>query len=176
MAISITARHFELKPEISDYVHKRLDNIPKYFDKIIRAQVVLNAEKKRFLAEAIVSVSGTKFNAKSSAADVYSAIDLLADKIKNQVRKHKEKVKFHRKLKTSKQLVEIMPENDDIFTKPSIVERKPYEVKTLTPAAAVKEMSVLGTSFMLFFNSDSEQLNILYQRNDGHFGLMEVDY
>lgn len=97
MTIQITGRHFDITQPLRQYVHEKMRKLDRHFDHILDIRVILAvAEKDKQCAEAIVNVPGTEFVAKAEDYDMYSAIDLLEDKLDAQVRKHKQKLKGHR--------------------------------------------------------------------------------
>ncbi len=91
MNLTVTGHHIEVTPAIRDYVKSKLDRITRHFDQVIDVNVILSVEKLMQKAEANIHVSGRDIFAESQDADMYAAIDLLADKLDRQVLKHKEK-------------------------------------------------------------------------------------
>ena len=95
MQINISGHHIELTPAIKNYVNTKLDKLEKHHDKITSTNVILSVEKLRQKAEASIHVSGKDFYADCESEDLYTAIDLLADKLDRQLIKHKEKMRNH---------------------------------------------------------------------------------
>src|SRR5438105_7342796 len=96
MELNITARHLKLTSPIADYAQKKLEKAKKYFGQLIWAQVILDVEKNRHMAEFVLHAAGRTFTAKEESADLYAAIDLASDKIDEQLRRHKERRRPHR--------------------------------------------------------------------------------
>src|SRR4051812_31809108 len=96
MELTITARHLKLTPPIADYAQKKLEKARKYFDHLIWSQVILDVEKNRHTAEFVVHASGHTFTAKEESIDLYAAIDLASDKMDEQLRRHKERLRPRR--------------------------------------------------------------------------------
>ncbi len=96
MRTQISGHHVDVTPALRDYVNNKLERLERHFDNITKTQVTLSVEKIRQKAEAIVHVSGADFFAASESADMYAAIDTLADKLDRQIIKHKEKLKSHK--------------------------------------------------------------------------------
>lgn len=97
MQINVTGHHVQLTPALRDYAVEKLERIAKYGNNgITRVEVILDVEKLQQIAKATVHMTGTELHASSEAGDMYSAIDLLADKLNHQITKHKEKLKDHR--------------------------------------------------------------------------------
>ena len=95
MNINITGHHVEVTPALREYVVGKVDRVLKHFDHVTSAHVVLSVEKLRQKAEVTLHVKGKDINADAEDADLYAAIDLLADKLDRQVLKHKERLSDH---------------------------------------------------------------------------------
>ena len=97
MLIKTTARHFELTPTLKDHVEERLNRLTKYNYPILEAHVILSIEKHRHKAEIALHGNGHDFSGNAEAADMYVAVDDACAKLETQIRRHKEKVKDHKK-------------------------------------------------------------------------------
>lgn len=91
MQINITGHHIEVTAPIRDYVSEKLERLARHFDQITNVHVILNVEKNRQIAEATLSIPGGEVFANAEDADLYAAIDALADKLDRQLIKNKEK-------------------------------------------------------------------------------------
>ena len=96
MNLNLTGNHLEITPAIRTYVVSKLERVNRHFDHVIDVSVVLSVDKLQQRVEANVHVRGKEIHAESIEADMYAAIDALADKLDRQVLKHKEKQKAHR--------------------------------------------------------------------------------
>lgn len=95
MQLSITGHHIEVTPALRERVASKIDKIERHFDHLTDAHVILTVEKQRHKAEATVSASGARLFAEAVDDDMYTAIDMLIDKLDRQVKKHKEKMTDH---------------------------------------------------------------------------------
>lgn len=96
MNLNISGHHLDLTPPLREYVTNKLKRIERHFDHLIKADVVLTVEKLRHKAEATVHASGADLHAEAVVdEDMYAAIDALMDKLDQQTRKHKEKLRHH---------------------------------------------------------------------------------
>src|SRR3989338_5973761 len=95
MQLNITARHLDMTPALSDYVHRKLEKAQRHFDSIVWAQTILAVEKHRHIAELVVHTPGSTFRTKAEAGDLYSAIDLAAHKLDLHLTRTKDKQKSH---------------------------------------------------------------------------------
>ena len=96
MNLQLSGHHIEVSPAMRDYVSQKLSRITRHFDHVIDINVILSVEKMRHKAEASVHVSGKDIFLESHGADMYAAIDDLADRLDRQIIKHKEKHANHR--------------------------------------------------------------------------------
>ncbi|MGL4186892.1 MAG: ribosome hibernation-promoting factor, HPF/YfiA family [Thiotrichaceae bacterium] len=95
MQLEITGHHIDVTDSMNAYVREKVGRVTRHFDRVINIHVILEVQKGRHRAEASLHVSGNHIFAEAQADDMYSAIDLLADKLDRQIVKHKEKVKDH---------------------------------------------------------------------------------
>ena len=95
MQINLTGHHVEVTPALREYVNRKLGRVVRHFDHVTSARVILTVEKQSSKAEANLHVSGADLFANASHHDMYAAIDLLADRIDGQVRRHKDKLTDH---------------------------------------------------------------------------------
>jgi putative sigma-54 modulation protein len=96
MNLNLSGHHLEITPAIRSYVRAKLERIARHFDHVIDAHVILSVDKLRQKAEATLHVSGKDLHCESEEADLYAAIDLLADKLDRQVLRHKGKLQERR--------------------------------------------------------------------------------
>ena len=96
MNLQLTGHHVDITPAIRDYVTTKLERVVRHFDHVIDVNVVLTVNKLQHKVEATVHVRGKDLHAECIDADMYAAIDGLADKLDRQVLKHKEQIRKHR--------------------------------------------------------------------------------
>jgi len=91
MNLSVSGHHLDVTPAIRTYVHSKLERVMRHFDHVIDAHVILTVDKQRQKAEVTLHVSGKDLHCECEDADLYAAIDLLADKLDRQVLRYKDK-------------------------------------------------------------------------------------
>jgi len=180
MQINITARHMKLTKGLSDYVQKRTNRLSHYAPsrQLIRAQVKLDVEKYRQIAEIIIYGERNTFRAKESTRDLYSSIDLVVDKLGQQIRRYKEKLKLHRPVYRQPGTKQVREPSKESIIPPKLLSQaitavSEIEIKPITVREAISKIKLLGHRFYLFFNIDTEKINIIYTRDDGSYGLIE---
>ena len=100
METRITARHFDLTPELRGFVEKQMNRMSRYFNHIIDCHLILDLEKSRITAELKVKVYGTILNSKESSFDMYASVEKVLSKMENQLKKYKGKLKDRKPKKT----------------------------------------------------------------------------
>jgi putative sigma-54 modulation protein len=182
MEILIQAKKSAADPQIKAYAQAKLEKLARHFDHILEARMELGTEKNKSLenmkvAALTVHVTGRTGNilkAAQSAAHMNEAVDLVVDKMDRQIRQHKEKLKDHRHAKPVATIAQ--PAGPAPVVRPNGIARiKRFKMKPMSEDRAREEMDGLGHAFFLFLNEDSQELNLLYRRNDGSLGLVEAD-
>jgi putative sigma-54 modulation protein len=184
MEILIQAKKTAADPEMKAYAEAKLEKLARHFDHILEARMELGTEKNKSLenmkvAELTVHVTGRTGNilkAVQSASHMNEAVDLVIDKMDRQIRQHKEKLKDHRHARPVASIANPAPVGEAPPRRPNGVARiKRFKMKPMSEDQAREEMDELGHAFFLFLNEDSQELNLLYRRNDGSLGLVEAD-
>lgn len=178
MEIKITAKNIKMTPALKEFVQTRVNKIQNIFENIVWAQVLLSVEKKiNQRAEIVIHTGGKNpISANAVETDLYKAIDAAVIKAEAQLRKLKEKTKTKRVVKKEALVEELatfsdhvlLPQNDVKF---SVI--KQVEVSPMNPEDAAYEMERLGYSFWMFLDEDSKQINLIFKRLDGTYGLIK---
>lgn len=174
MKINVRGKNMEVSPALQEYLEKRMGKLEKYFDSQIEVQVTMSIVKGDHIVEATISIDGLILRGEETSQDIYASIDMVVDKLERQM--HKYKTKINRKLKYSgikdlnEQTVETKPQED---AEPVVVKTKRFAMKPMSVEEAILQMNLLGHSFFVFANADTEEINVLYARKDGNYGLIE---
>jgi len=172
MKLIVTGRHLDLDDDIRLYAEKKVSKAETYFDRIIEAHVLLSAEKHRRIAEITLNAKGVTFHAQEVTENIYASIDGVVEKIDTQIRRYKEKLqdrKHH-----SKELAPSVEEDSE--AEPRIIKVNKFAPKPMTPDEAVMQMLLLDDDFLMFSNSQTNQVNLVYRRRDGNYGWIEPDF
>jgi putative sigma-54 modulation protein len=176
MQISVSFRNLDPSDHLKGYAENRMARFKKYMEEPIEVYLVLSIQKFRHLADVTISANGLKIKAQEETGDLYSAIDMVLDKIEKQVKRHREKIKEHKADGVSKALtVEKKPgvekeseEEDTQIVKTERIFAKPMDVEE-----ASLQLKLSSNEFLVFTNSKTRLINVLYRRKDGNFGLIE---
>jgi putative sigma-54 modulation protein len=179
MQISVTFRHIESSEALKDYAIKKLSKMDKYIDSPLEANIVLGIEKFRHQADITVTGDGLKIKGREETGDMYSAIDLAMEKIEKQLKRFREKprtIKAARNLKSLEARLNVIDATSNNDTEaPQIIRSRVMEAKPMDIEEAVMQLKSGNDEILVFTNSQSTALNILYRRRDGNFGLIEPE-
>lgn len=176
MRINVTFRHMETSEPVRNYVEDKLPKVKKYIDEPVEAQVVLSVEKIRHKAEVTLTAKGITIKATDETADMYAAIDGVLDKLERQLKRYKDKIKQHKPLggreRQVQKTVYAAQSIDEGHAEPSIIKTDSFHVKPMSVDEAVMQMDLLEKEFLVFTDSSSEEINVVYRRKDGNYGLI----
>lgn len=170
MNIIVSGRHLEITPALKTYAEEKVKKFERYLSDISEATVTLSIEKKyRHKAEVLLKANGVLIQAEGVTAEIYSSIDDVVEKLERQVKKYKDKLVSRRKgsAKSAETTAEPAPETG------AIIKNKRFELKPMSPDEASMQMELLDKDFFVFINDISEDINVIYKRRDGNFGLIE---
>jgi putative sigma-54 modulation protein len=172
MQTSVTFKNLDPSDHLKSYICDKLDRFDKYLYNPAEANVVLAVEKFRHIAEVNIIGDRLSINGKEETEDMYSAIDMVLDKLEKQIKKNKQKVRDRRagKGKSRGGPMESMAavEDDEQRVMIKNIEYKPMDVDE-----AIMQMDLMNGNFLVFTNARSDQVNVLYRRNDGNYGLIQ---
>lgn len=191
MQVTVTGRNVELTPALKDYLTEKLQRSQKHFDHALMATALLSVAKNPSVAhnqtaEVTIKLNGSVIRGEESTENMYASIDLVADKIERQLRKYKTRY-YHKGNKAKSKngshdanasvLVQYEAEEDhaEHGHVPKIVRSKRFTLKPMPADEACKNMDLLGHDFFMFINSETNQVNTVYHRRDGNYGLIEPE-
>ncbi len=172
MQTDITFKNIDSSDALKDYAFKRLSKMDKYIDRTAEAHVVLSVEKRRHKADVTLTADGAVINAVEITEDLYSAIDMVMDKLERQIKKHKEKLQGGKKTQP-KAAAEGAAPTATRKAKPRLIYEKNYAVNPMSIEEAAELVGSASEKFVIFQNTESKQLNLIYERKDGKLALIE---
>ncbi len=170
MELNIVFRNIEPTDALKSYFEKKAKKLERIFRKEFEVKAVLSTEKFRQLAEVIVNIDGNIIKAEESADDMYSAIDLVLDKIDRQAKKYREKIKER---KHNHGHTGGSHSKSQHLNEKQIIKTENYVVKPLTVEEAAMQLDTLEQEFIVFRNAETNGINVLYRKKDGNYGLIE---
>ncbi|WP_433744748.1 ribosome hibernation-promoting factor, HPF/YfiA family [Falsibacillus pallidus] len=188
LTYNIRGENIEVTPAIREYLEKKVGKLERYFNDTPDANVHVNLkvyQDKTAKVEVTIPMPHLVLRAEEHNADMYAGIDLIVDKLERQIRKHKTKV--NRKFREKGSPGEFFASLDDPSTGAvtekkeddqdmEIVRTKQFDLKPMDSEEAVLQMNLLGHSFFIYTDAESNATNIVYKRRDGKYGLIETTY
>ena len=176
MKFEFTGRHVQITPAIRKLVQKELEKLDLVLDSApMRAHVILSSEKHRLRAEIVVYWRDNVFTGVAENNDINQSVTAAADKVERQVLRLKEK--FHAKKRRRQSVKEVAPVPGGAIEAapppPRIISARRYRVKPMTPEEAAAMVEDSADQFIVFRDSETNRVGVLYKRNDGNFGLIE---
>jgi putative sigma-54 modulation protein len=164
---------------LRSHVDSGLDKIRHHFDKVLDADVVLSVEKRRHIAEITLHANGLRIHGSESTEDMYAAIDAAVAKLDKQIAKHKKRIKRFKPRESdaaaySHQIIEVDDvTEDEPDQNHRVIHHEKISTKPMTVDEAALQLELMSDAFFVFSNADTAEVNVLYARNDGTFGLIE---
>lgn len=192
MQVNVTFRHIDATDALRRYADAKVQRLAKYLHRPIDAHVILSVAKRRHFAEVTLNADRHTLNAKEETGDLYSAIDLVVEKLETQVRKQAGKLKRLKHATVSPRKRAAPPPVEvpavpglrvdviraDSFSRrngPEIIKTSRLPVKPMSVEEAVMQMDLMSNDFLVFRNAESAALSVVYRRKDGNYGLIEPE-
>lgn len=172
MQLSVKGRNLEITAALRAYAEEKLSRLTRYLENIVSINVVLSVEKHRQITEVTLRVRDLTIRAEEEGDDLYSSIDLVAEKLERQILRYKERIMAHaaRGGNRGGRGAALSPvAAEDV----RVVKTKRFAVKPAAVEEAILQMNLLGHNFYVFRNAMTEEVNVVYRRRDGHYGLIE---
>ncbi|WP_069650349.1 ribosome hibernation-promoting factor, HPF/YfiA family [Caloranaerobacter ferrireducens] len=175
MKIIVSGKNMEVTNALRDIVEKKMEKLDKYFHKDVEAHVTMNVEKNRQIIEVTIPFAGGIIRAEEANGDMYTSIDKVIDVLERQIRKHKTKLQKRNHSGETIRFENIIPLEENENDEPRIVKTKRFAIKPMDAEEAVLQMELLGHNFFVFRNAVTDDVNVVYKRKDGNYGLIEPE-
>ena len=174
MRYIISGKNLDVTDGLRSAVTEKLGKLERYFTPDTEVQVTLSVEKERQKIEVTIPVKGNIIRSEQTSTDMYVSIDLVEEVIERQLRKYKNKLiaKHQEGGNFQKEFMEKETEDQEV----KIIRTKKFDIKPMYPEDACVQMELLGHSFFVFFNAETEQVNVVYKRKGNTYGLIEPEY
>lgn len=173
MLMNFVGKNIELTDSLKDVAEKKFSKLDKYFSEEVEARVVFSTIRNEQTVEVTIFLPKTIIRAEETTDDMYSSMDRAVDALARQIRKHKTKLKNRYQNNETIRFDEIV-EKESPVEEPKIVKRKKFELNPMTEEEAILQMELLNHKFFVFLNGNTDKVEILYKRNDGNYGVIEV--
>lgn len=173
MRISITGKNIEVSEYLKELTLKKMSKLDRYFPADTVAQVTMALEKNRHIVEVTIPYSGGIIRGEEVTGDMYASIDNVIAKLEHQIIRHRTKLEKNLKAEAFNEPMPDYTEDED--EGPRVVKVKRFSIKPMSEEEAILQMELLGHSFFVFTNAETEDINVLYKRKDGNLGLIEPE-
>lgn len=188
MAVEVTiqGRDFSVSPRLRDYVEKKVGKLDRYLPTIEDARIELTEAKSaraasdRHVAQITVRSRGMLLRAEERKDDIYAAVDAVIDKMHRQIERYKGKHWRGAGDRAGAETIAVEDAPIELETEPevngAVVRRKKFPLSPMNEAEALEQMRLLAhDNFFVFYNAETNRVNVLYMRKDGDYGLIDPD-
>ena len=174
MLFNIRGNKIEVTDAIRDYIEKKIGKLNKYFNnpEEITASVVIKTSGINQIVEITIPIKKTILRAEERNKDLYSAIDLVLEKLERQIRKNKTR------MKKQKEVINVIADfeiSDEEIKEDKITKRKYVESKPMSEEEAILQMNLIDHDFFIFKNTDKDNVSVVYKRKDNNYGIIEIN-
>ncbi|MCL6633712.1 MAG: ribosome-associated translation inhibitor RaiA [Alicyclobacillus herbarius] len=179
MHVQVRGDHIEVTDALQEYAARKLGRLEKYFDTPPEkeAHVTMSVVGNQHRVEVTLQLHGVLFRAEEESEDMYASIDLVVDKLEQQINRYKAKINqrfreqgLRTQIKSSRYETARRHTDDEELR---VVKTKRFPIKPMDVEEAVLQMELLSHDFFVFTNADTEEVNVIYRRRDGNYGLIE---
>ena len=173
MRVTVIGKNIDVTPALREIVEKKISKLDKYFKPNVEARATLTVQKNSQIFEVTIPFNGVILRCEESTDDMYKSIDLVQAKLERQIRKQRTKLqrRSNESLRFSN-FDEVALEEDD---QGEIVKVKKFNIKPMSTEEAILQMELVEHNFFVFKDSDTDNVNVIYKRKDGNYGLLEPD-
>lgn len=175
MDIQVNARNLEITPRLRQYVEKKVSKLDRYLPGLSEMRVDLAVENtrsadQRQVAQLTAWVGGTVLRAEERTNDLFAAIDAAVDKMRRQISRFKER--RQERWQRGAEMGGEVEAGEEAAEEGEIVRIKRFDMVPMTPEEAIEQMELLGHQFFVFLNAEEGEINVVYRRRDGNYGLI----
>jgi putative sigma-54 modulation protein len=178
MQIIFSGKHVEVTPALKEYAEGKLNKLNRFFDHLQEIHIVESVLRNQHIVEVTLKADGTIIRAEERSPDMYTSIDLVLDKLERQLKRYKGRYLTRTReslegLKPAELTLSSAEELPAEELAPNIMRTKRFAIKPMDPEEAALEMELIGHDFYVFRNAESSEVNVIYRRRDGNYGLID---
>ena len=174
MKFIISGKNITVTEGLKTAVQDKLSKLERYFTPDTEVVVTLSVEKERQKIEVTIPVKGNIIRSEQVSSDMYVSIDLVEEVIERQLKKYKNKI-VHKQQNAAAFAQEFVEKDYEDEDEVKIIRTKKFGIKPMDPEEACVQMELLGHNFYVFFNSETEEVNVVYKRKGNTYGLIEPE-
>lgn len=172
MRIEVHGKNLEVTPALASYVEKKVNKLEKFWDGFTGAHVTLSVEGPMRTCEVTLPVAGKVLRGEERTEDMYAAIDTVVSKLGRQVRRYRARFEPPRAAATEQASAFGGPAEE---AEGALLRTKRFSLKPMPADEAILQMNLVGHDFFVFVDAQTEQVNVVYRRRDGNYGLLQPD-
>jgi putative sigma-54 modulation protein len=176
MRITITGRNIEVTEGLRAAIEDKLSKLEKYFTSDTDVIVTLSVEKERQKIEVTIPMKGNIIRSEQVSNDMYVSIDLVEEVIERQLKKYKNRIVDKKQGSASYFRQEYIDKDFEGEDEVEIIRTKRFGIKPMYPEDACVQMELLGHTFFVFMNAETDEVNVVYKRKGGTYGLIEPEF
>jgi len=181
MQITVTGRHFEITDALRQHIETKIQKMERFLDGITDVHLVLSVEKHRHSAEiTLLQANGNTLRSLEETHDMYESVDTVIEKIEKQARKLNRKRETSRKGRKSTKDLEVLLDDEgeghESGVTPKVIRTQKFAIKPMPVDEAAMQLGMAPDGFLVFMNSETDQINVMYKRKDGNYGLIEPEF
>jgi putative sigma-54 modulation protein len=190
MRVIFSGKQTHISDRDRDYAERKLQRLTRYFNSVRDAHLLHSVQRNWHIIEVLIDLNGTILRAEERTPDFSSAVDQVVDKLEHQLRRLKDRVKQHKGRAAAPTVAAVLADFAEEAPAASrggtavalaeeeplgVVRRKRFAIKSMTVDEASLELELLHHDFHAFLNDQTGEVNVLYRRRDGGYGLLELE-
>jgi putative sigma-54 modulation protein len=180
MEVTLLGRGMQVTDRLREYVETKVSRLDRYLSTVTEARMELATESTRSqedsqVAQLTIRTKGMLLRSEERSGDIYTSVDMVMDKMRRQISRYKSKRRSRFRNAQAEPLEETMEELEEDVEPGRIVRTKQFRVAPMGPEEAIEQMELLGHTFFVFYNADIGQINVVYRRRDGDYGLIQPE-
>ena len=186
MQLTVQGKNMQVTDRLREYVEGKVNRLDRYLSTITEARVDLATENTRsagdrHVAQLTVRTKGVLLRSEERSGDIFTSVDMVMEKMKRQIDRYKSKQRDRFRGASPEEPAELTEQEEEGETEEegafrgSLVRTKRFRVAPMSADEAIEQMELLGHSFFVFYNADAGQINVVYRRRDGNYGLIEPE-
>ncbi|HEX3030468.1 MAG TPA: ribosome-associated translation inhibitor RaiA [Clostridia bacterium] len=176
MKFIVSGKNIEVTPALKDRVITKVGKLEKFFNADTEAHITMSVQKTRQIVEVTIPFNGVVLRAEVDNEDMYASVDKAVDILERQIRRNK--TRLEKKLHEAAFKAPVFGIEHEIAEEHEfkVMRSKKFAVKPMTTEEAILQMNLVGHEFFMFSNADTKEVNVVYKRKDGNYGLIEPEF
>lgn len=179
MRVNVKGKNVEVTDALEKYAEKKVEKLGKYFPSIKEANVTQSVQRNWHIVEVTLEGDGILLRGEERTDNMYASIDQVVEKLERQIKRFKGKLveRVHPEESPKQHMAALMEQEATGMEEegPEIVRTKSFPLKPMSPDEAAMQMELIGHTFYMFMNQDTDLVTVIYKREDGNYGLLEPE-